>query len=162
MAGRKIRLAEDFRDLLRVFVAREVRFLVVGAYALAVLGRPRATGDLDVWINATPTNARRAFGALREFGAPLRELRVADLASPGVVFQIGLPPLRIDILTAIDGVEFARAWPRRLQADFDGVEVGVIGREDFLANKRATGRIKDRADAERLEPRRSRRIRARR
>jgi hypothetical protein len=162
VAGGKIRLARDFRDLLAVFVAHDVRFLVVGAYALAVLGRPRATGDLDVWIDATEENAKRALTALRDFGAPLRELRVEDLASPGTVFQIGLPPLRIDILTAIDGVEFSRAWPRRLIADFDGIDAGVIGREDFLANKRATGRLKDRADAERLDPRRRRRPRARR
>ena len=152
MAGGKIRLADDFRDLLRAFVAHDVRFLVVGAYALAVLGRPRATGDLDVWVDATRANGRRAFAALREFGAPLHDLRVEDLATPGVVFQIGLPPLRIDVLTVIDGVEFSSAWRRRVTADFDGVEVGVIGREDFLTNKRATGRLKDRADAQRLEP----------
>jgi hypothetical protein len=106
MAGGKTRLAKDFRDLLRVFGAHEVRLLVVGAYALAVLGRPRATGDLDVWVDPTPENAERAFAALRDFGAPLYELRVGDLARPGIVFQIGLPPLRIDVLTAIDGVVF--------------------------------------------------------
>jgi predicted nucleotidyltransferase len=154
MAGRGIRLAKDFRDLLRVFGAHDVRFLVVGAYALAVLGRPRATGDLDVWIDATPENAARTLEALREFGAPLHDLRAADLSTPGVVFQIGLPPLRIDLLTAIDGVDFPKAWPRRLAANFDGVRVPVIGREDFLANKRATGRTRDRADAEGLAPRR--------
>jgi hypothetical protein len=161
MAGEKIRLAKDFRDLLRVFVAHEVRFLVVGAYALAVLGRPRATGDLDVWIDAAPHNADRAFAALEDFGAPVHALRPADLAHPGVVFQIGLPPLRIDILTDIDGVTFAGAWPRRLAADFDGIVVPVISRKDFLINKRATGRVKDLADAERLEPRSRRRPRRR-
>jgi len=154
MAGGKIRLARDFRDLLRAFVAHEVRFLVVGAYALAVLGRPRATGDLDVWIDATAENAPRVLEALRDFGAPLHDLDVADMASPGVVYQIGLPPLRIDVLTALSGIDFETAWPGRILADFDGVEVPVIGREDFIANKRATGRLKDRADAERLDPRR--------
>ena len=152
MGGAAIRLAKDFRDLLRAFVAHEVRFLVVGAYALAVLGRPRATGDLDVWVEPTTENADRTYAALREFGAPLDDLRPADLASPGIVFQIGLPPLRIDVLTAIDAVTFNTAWPRRLAADFDGIAVSVIGRVDFLVNKRATGRIKDRADAERLDP----------
>jgi hypothetical protein len=120
MAGGKIRLAKDFRDLLRVFVAYDVRFLVVGAYALAVLGRPRATGDLDVWVDATATNARRTLAALRDFGAPLHELSVDDLSRSGIVYQIGLPPLRIDILTAIDRVKFREAWPRRITADFDG------------------------------------------
>lgn len=148
--GKRTRLARDFRDLLRVFVAHEVRFLVVGAYALAVLGRPRATGDLDVWIDATRENAPRTMEALREFGAPLSDLQIDELAAPGVVYQIGLPPLRIDVLTSIDGVEFARAWRRRISADFDGVVVPVIGRSDFLANKRASGRLKDLADAERL------------
>jgi hypothetical protein len=156
MAGGKTRLAPDFRDLLRAFVAHDVRFLVVGAYALAVHGRPRATGDLDVWIDATAENGPRALAALRDFGAPLHDLDVADLCRPGIVYQIGLPPLRIDVLTAISGVDFETAWPRRIVADFDGVKVPVIGREDFLANKRATGRVKDRADAERLDPRRPR------
>lgn len=152
--GKKTRLATDFRDLLRVFVAHDVRFLVVGAYALAVLGRPRATGDLDVWIDATPDNAPRVLTALREFGAPLHDLDEAELSRPGIVYQIGLPPLRIDVLTTIDGVEFRAAWRKRISADFDGVEVPVIGRSDFIANKRATGRLKDLADAERLEARR--------
>lgn len=153
MAGGKTTLAPDFRDPLRVFVAHDVRFLVVGAYALAVLGRPRATGDLDVWVDATPENAPLTLAALREFGSPLHDLDVADLSSPGIVYQIGLPPLRIDVLTKLSGVDFETAWPRRIVADFDGVDVPVIGREDFLVNKRATGRLKDRADAERLDPR---------
>jgi hypothetical protein len=150
MGGGPIDVARDFRDLLRAFVDHEVRFLVVGAYALAVLGRPRATGDLDLWVDPTPANARRAYAARRAFGAPLQDLTVDDLATPETVFQIGLPPLRVDILTAITGVEFGRAWRRRQRALFDEVPVPVLGREDFLANKRATGRLKDLADAEAL------------
>ena len=150
MGGAKIELATDFRDLLRAFVDHDVRFLIVGAYALAVLGRPRATGGLDVWVDPTPENADRAYAALREFGAPLHDLTPRDLAHPGVVFQIGLPPLRIDVLTQISGVDFATAWPRRQEALFDDVQVAVLGRDDFIANKRATGRLKDLADAERL------------
>src|SRR6266404_329825 len=117
MGGAKIELATDFRDLLRAFVDHDVRFLIVGAYALAVLGRPRATGDLDVWVDPTPENADRAYAALREFGAPLHDLTPRDLAHAGVVFQIGLPPLRIDVLTQISGVDFATAWPRRLHRE---------------------------------------------
>ncbi len=150
MGGAKIELATDFRDLLRAFVDHDVRFLIVGAYALAVLGRPRATGDLDVWVDPTPENADRAYAALREFGAPLHDLTPRDLAHAGVVFQIGLPPLRIDVLTQISGVDFATAWPRRQEALFDDVQVAVLGRDDFIANKRATGRLKELADAERL------------
>ena len=152
MGGVKIDLAQDFRDLLRAFVDHEVRFLVVGAYALAILGRPRATGDLDLWIEPTAENAARAHAALEAFGAPLHDLTRDDLAQPGTVFQIGLPPLRIDILTRITGVEFAPAWERRTEADFEGVRVPVIGRQDFLVNKRALGRTRDLADAERLDP----------
>jgi hypothetical protein len=151
VAGNRIDLARDFRDLLRAFDDREVRYLVVGAYALAALGLPRGTGDLDVWVEPTSSNAERVFAALEAFGAPLHDLTTADLTTPGVVFQIGVPPVRIDVLTHIDGVEFAAAWPRRLTTVFGGIRVNVIGRDDFLANKRAVGRAKDLADAERLE-----------
>ena len=154
MGGTPTDLANDFRDLLRAFVDHDVRFLVVGAYALAVLGRPRATGDLDVWIDPAAENAARAYAALRDFGAPLHDLTPRDLSTPGVVFQIGVPPLRIDVLTQISGVEFAAAWPRRVHALFADVAVAVIGRDDFITNKRATGRLKDLVDAERLERRR--------
>ena len=135
MAGAKIDLARDFRDLLHAFIDHEVRFLVVGAYALAVHGRPRATGDLDLWVDPTAANAEHAFAALQRFGVPLRDLTPADLATPGVVYQIGLAPLRIDVLTRISGVEFADAWPRRVQARFEDVVVPVLGREDLLANR---------------------------
>jgi hypothetical protein len=154
MAGAKIDLARDFRDLLHAFVAREVRFLVVGAYALAVHGRPRATGDLDLWVEPTRDNAARAYDALREFGAPLHDLTPEDLATAGVVFQIGVEPVRIDILTQISGVGFADAWPRRREASFEDVVIPVLGRADLIANKRATGRLQDLADLERLEARR--------
>lgn len=99
----------DFVDLLRAFSEADVRFLIVGAYALAIHGRPRATGDLAIWIDATPENARRVWQALAVFGAPLAEISEADFAAPGVVYQIGLPPGRIDILTELTGVRFAEA-----------------------------------------------------
>ena len=141
---------QDFVDLLRAFVDHDVRFLVVGAYALGVHGRPRATGDLDVWIDATPPNAARVMVALAEFGAPLADITAADFARPGIVFQMGLPPGRIDVLTELTGVAFADAWPGRVRAPFGPVEVDVIGREAFISNKRATGRAKDLGDVESL------------
>src|SRR5262245_65310908 len=100
----------DFVDLLRAFADADVRFMIVGAYALAVHGRPRATGDLDVWIDATPENASRVMKALAAFGAPLSEITEADFAHPGVVYQIGVAPGRIDILTELTGVTFEQAW----------------------------------------------------
>jgi hypothetical protein len=142
---------QDFVDLLRAFVAHDVRFLVVGAYALALHGRPRATGDLDVWVDATPENARRVMRALAAFGAPLDELSEADLSCPGVVFQLGVAPCRIDILTELTGLTFEEAWPGRLRHPFGDVQVDFIGREPFIRNKRATGRAKDLGDIEGME-----------
>ncbi len=142
---------QDFVDLLRALCAHDVRFLVVGAYALAVHGRPRATGDLDVWVDATPDNATRLMHALVAFGAPLREVSEADFARPGIVFQMGLPPGRIDVLTALSGVTFDEAWPARVPAMFAEVPVHVIGRDAFIRNKRATGRAKDLGDIEALD-----------
>jgi hypothetical protein len=141
----------DFLDLLRAFSAADVRFLIVGAYALAVHGRPRATGDLDVWVDATPPNAARVFRALAAFGAPLVGLSVDDLSKPGAVFQIGVPPGRIDILTELTGVTFADAWPNRIRRPFGEIEADFLDRASFLRNKRATGRLKDLADIEGLE-----------
>lgn len=140
----------DFIDLLRAFTAAEVRFLVVGAYALAVHGRPRATGDLDVWVEATPENARRVLRALAAFGAPVHGVAEEDFSRPGVTYQIGLPPGRIDILTDLTALSFEDAWPDRIRRPFGDVEVDFIGREAFIRNKRATGRTKDLADTEGL------------
>jgi hypothetical protein len=141
----------DFLDLLRAFVAADVRFLVVGAYALALHGRPRATGDLDLWVEATPENASRVLHALHEFGAPISEISEADLSRPGVVYQIGVPPGRIDILTDLSGLTFGEACSDRVRRPFGDVEVDFIGRASFIRNKRATGRPKDLADIEGME-----------
>jgi len=140
----------DFVDLLRAFIAADVRFLIVGAYALAHHGRPRATGDLDVWVDATPANAPRVMLALTAFGAPMSDLRPGDFARPGVMFQIGVPPGRIDILTELTGLTFAEAWPDREAGLFGELTVDFLGREAFLRNKRATGRAKDLGDIEGL------------
>jgi hypothetical protein len=142
---------QDFVDLLRAFVAHDVRFLIVGAYALAVHGRPRATGDLDVWVDATSSNAAHVMRALAEFGAPMAEISEADFSEPGVVYQIGVPPGRIDILTTLTGLTFEEAWQGRVRQDVGGVEADFIGREAFIKNKRATGRARDLGDIEGME-----------
>ncbi|MCC7536014.1 MAG: hypothetical protein IT379_07365 [Deltaproteobacteria bacterium] len=142
----------DYLDLLRALLAADARFLVVGAYAVGIHGRPRATKDLDVWVEASVENAPRVLSALREFGAPLMGLTLEDLQTPGVGLQIGLEPLRIDVLTKISGIEFAEAWPSRIEASFgEGARCPVIGLEALLANKRASGRLQDLADVEALE-----------
>jgi hypothetical protein len=149
-------LNQDFVDLLRAFAAADVRFLVVGAYALAVHGLPRATGDLDVWIDPTPANARRVYGALRDFGAPLENLREEDLTNPDLVFQMGVAPVRIDVLMSITGVAFDEAWERRTDAVFEGVRFPVIGLDELVRNKRACARPRDLVDLEILERQRQR------
>lgn len=141
---------QDFVDLLRAFGDHSVRFLIVGAYALGVHGRPRATGDLDVWIDPMPANAARVMAALREFGAPLEHVTEEDFGRAGIVFQMGLPPLRIDVLTELSGLTFGEAWPDRVHARFGTVTADVIGRDAFIRNKRATGRLKDLGDIESL------------
>ena len=140
----------DFVDLLRAFAAAEVRFLIVGAYALAHHGRPRATGDLDVWIDPSAANAHRVIRALTTFGAPLSDVSAADFSTPGIVFQIGVPPGRIDVLTDLTGLTFADAWQGRELGSFGELQVDYIGRDAFVRNKRATGRAKDLGDIEGL------------
>ena len=140
----------DFVDLLRAFGAADVRFLIVGAYALAHHGRPRATGDLDVWVEATPTNAGRIMRALTAFGAPMRDVTDHDFTQQGTVFQLGVAPVRIDILTELTGLRFADAWATRVRGTFGDLNVDFIGRDAFIANKRATGRTKDLGDIEGL------------
>ncbi len=141
----------DFRDLLAVFNAHGVEYLVVDAHALGVHGHVRATKDLDVWVRPEADNAKRVLQALHSFGAPLHDLTAADLTEPGLLFQIGLPPLRIDIMTAIDGVDFSMAWPERMLTKFADQPVAVLSRQHLIQNKRASGRMQDLADVEWLE-----------
>ena len=146
----------DFKDMLSALSEARADFLLVGAYALAVHGHPRATGDLDIWVRADFENASRVLRSLAVYGAPLDDLTVDDLSKPGIVFQIGVEPSRIDILTAISGVEFEHAWKNRVLIEMNGDCVSVIGREDLIVNKRASGRPKDIADVETLAPRKER------
>lgn len=141
----------DFRDILSAFCAEGVEFLLVGAYALAVHGLTRATGDIDLWVSTNAENAPRVWRALGAFGAPLENLTVADLRRPDTVFQIGVEPQRIDVLTGIDGVDFAAAWAQRFEVEIDGLTVPVLSRDLLVRNKRATGRPQDLADVAWLE-----------
>ncbi len=141
----------DFRDLFAALNAEGARFLLVGAYALAHHGHPRFTRDLDVWVEAESENAERVLAALAAFGAPLQELRRRDLEREGLIFQIGVAPNRIDIITSIDGVEFGDAWRAREETSYGGQPVPVIARAHRIANKRASGRSQDLVDLEELE-----------
>jgi len=141
----------DFRDLLAEFNAHGVEFLVVGAHALAAHGLVRATKDLDVWVRPDASNAQRVIAALKAFGAPLHDLTVEDLAQPGLIFQIGVEPIRIDVINRIDGVTFDEAWPDRMRARFADQSVPVLSRHHLIQNKRAAGREQDLLDVKWLQ-----------
>ncbi|WP_153558107.1 hypothetical protein [Roseimaritima sediminicola] len=143
-------LNPDFRDMLHALNDADADFLVVGAYAVAAHGYPRATGDLDIWVRADVGNAPRVIAALSAFGAPMDQISEKDFASPSLVFQIGVPPSRIDIMTDISGVDFGAAWDSRISITIDDITFSVLGRADLLANKRASGRPKDLADLDAL------------
>jgi hypothetical protein len=149
-------MTDDWFDVIRALLDADARFLTVGAHAMAVHGVPRGTQDLDLWVEPEPANAERVWRALASFGAPLAALgiRPDDLRQPDSVVQIGLPPNRIDILTGISGVpDFDAAWRDRVVTTVRKRQVPFLGRAALLANKRATGRLKDLADVEALEGR---------
>jgi hypothetical protein len=141
----------DFAEMLDALSAAHADFLVVGAHALAAHGRPRATGDLDIWVRPSRENAERVWRALTVFGAPLGELTLDDLAAADVVFQIGIVPSRIDILTALTGLDFEEAWVRRELFEVDGRVLPFLSREDLIRNKSALGRPRDLADVDDLQ-----------
>jgi predicted nucleotidyltransferase len=144
-------LNNDYKEMLQCLSGENVEFLLVGAYAVAAYGYPRATKDIDIFVRAAPDNASSLMRALARFGAPLSGISTADFSAEGVVFQIGNSPRRIDILTRISGVEFRQAYERRRILSVEGMELPVISLEDLITNKRSTGRTQDLADVERLE-----------
>ncbi|GHV40776.1 hypothetical protein AGMMS49546_15340 [Spirochaetia bacterium] len=144
-------LNSDYNDILQSFIAEKVKFLLVGAYALAAHGYPRTTMDIDFWIKPDAENAEAVFRALKHFGAPTGDISLSDLQTADMVFQIGVAPRRIDIITSVDGLTFDKAYARSAPVEIDGITVQVLSVEDMIINKRATGRTKDIADAEMLE-----------
>jgi hypothetical protein len=144
-------LNEDYKDMLLALSAEKVRFILVGAYALAAHGYPRATMDIDIWVMPSPENADAVLQALRRFGAPLHNLTKEDLLKDGTIFQIGVAPRRIDIITAASGLRFEPAYRNSIPVNIEGIEVRIPSIDDLILNKRATGRTKDLADAEALE-----------
>lgn len=143
---------DDFLDLLSALLDADVRFLIVGAYAVGVHARPRATKDLDVWVEASPENSRKVLRALNAFGAPTDNLDDDDFATPGAGFMMGVPPNRIDILTAISGVTFPEAWANQVTASVGrNLQCPFIGMSELIRNKRAAARDQDLVDAEILE-----------
>ena len=144
-------LNRDFRDVLSSFNAERVEYMVVGAYALAAHGLPRATGDIELWVRPTPDNARRVERALITFGARADQFSRSDFESDDLILQLGVAPGRVDVITSIESVSFDEAWPNRIVVVLDGISVPVLGRDELLRNKRAVGRPQDQADVSRLE-----------
>jgi hypothetical protein len=140
----------DFSDLLRIFNAHNVKYLVIGGYAVVQYAEPRFTKDLDVLISTDVANAEAIYNALREFGAPLAGLAPKDFSEEGFFFQMGVPPIRVDVLMGIPGVNFDDCWKRRMEVDFDELKVIFISREDLIASKLAAGRPQDLIDADLL------------
>ena len=143
-------LDKDFNEFVELFLEHNVRFLIVGGYALAAHGLPRATGDLDAWVWVNPENAQNIMRALNAFGFQNLSLTESDFSKEDSIIQLGYPPFRIDILTSIDGVAFIQAWEKRIVVELNGMNVPFIGREDLIANKKAAGRPQDLADVSRL------------
>jgi len=144
-------LNEDYKEMLQCLADEGAEFLLVGAYAMAAHGYPRATMDMDVWVMPSAGNAKVVMRALRRFGAPLDELTVNDLQKDDIVFQIGVAPRRIDIITSASGLHFAEALSHARTVEIEGIPVRVLSIGDLIRNKRATGRTKDLADVEALE-----------
>ena len=139
---------QDYKDMLEILSKNQVEFVIVGAYALAAHGFPRATGDIDIFINPTPENAQRVFDCIAEFGAPVSDLKVADLAEVGNIYQIGVAPCRIDLITRIDAVGYAQASENKNMITIDDLDLPFLSRDDLIRNKSATGRKKDLLDIE--------------
>jgi hypothetical protein len=144
-------LNEDYRDILQALVDEKVRFLLVGAYALAAHGYPRATMDIDIWVKPAPENADAVVRALRRFGTPLHDATRGHFEREDTVFQIGLAPRRIDIITSASGLQFEETFSRAIAVEIEGITVHIPSVADLITNKRASGRTKDLADAEALE-----------
>ena len=144
-------LNSDYKEILQLLTEAKVDFLLVGAYALAAHGYPRSTGDIDIWINPVPENAKKTYNVIVNFGAPLFDLQVEDLYKVGNVFQIGVAPRRIDILTGISGVLFNEAKEDFIEIELDGMKLPFISLEKLIRNKEASGRDKDLIDLKNLK-----------
>jgi hypothetical protein len=143
--------SQDFKEFVELLNRHEVEYLLVGGYALGIHGYPRYTGDLDIWINPTHENAVKMLDVMNEFGMSSLNLSAGDFAYSGNVIQIGYPPFRIDVITKPDGVDFDECFKNKISVEYQGVQLHVIGLEDFKKNKLASGRPKDLFDLESLK-----------
>ena len=139
-------LNQDYREMLSCLIEEKADFLIVGAYALAAHGNPRATGDIDIWVKNDPENGRKVIKALAKFGAPIANLSIENFVKTDTIIQIGVVPCRIDIITGIDGVRYAEAWENKIEVEVDGLKLFILSKADLLKNKIAANRDKDQSD----------------
>ena len=144
-------LNEDYREILQILLDNEVKFLIVGAYAMGAYGYPRATGDFDIWVGSAPENSERLYKSLSQFGAPLKEITPEAFTEKGIVFQIGIAPRRIGIFTYLDGVEFDNACKDKEKIEIESLKIPFISKANLIKNKESTGREKDSLDAKYLK-----------
>jgi len=144
-------LKKDFSDMIKIFLEEQVQFLLVGGISINLYGYVRTTKDMDLWVQASKENSAKVIAALAKFGAPMQDVSVQDFEKEGMVFQIGVEPIRIDVLTRITGVKFEDAIKNVKIMEIDGINIPTISIQDLIKNKKASGRHKDLADAEVLE-----------
>lgn len=139
-------LNEDYKEMLQILLNNKVKFLIVGAYAMGIHGYPRATGDFDIWVKASIDNSEKIYRSLVEFGAPLSDISEKTFSEKGIIFQIGVAPRRIDIITCIDGVNFKDAYRARINVEIENLKIPFLSKRDLITNKKSTGREKDKLD----------------
>ena len=144
-------LNKDYKEMLQILLNNEVRFLIVGAYAMGAYGYPRATGDFDIWVEASMENSKKIYRSISEFGAPVSDIAENTFTEKGIIFQIGVAPRRIDIITHIDGVNFQEAHKSRENIEIENLNLPFISKENLIKNKQSTGREKDKLDADYLK-----------
>ena len=142
---------QDFREFIELLIKNKAEYLIVGGYAVGIHGHPRYTGDLDIWLNPTPQNAEKILRSVNEFGFSSFKLTKEDFTKPGNVIQLGFPPLRIDLLTEIDGVTFDECFKNRKEVTMENIKVNFIGYNDLLKNKKESGRPRDIDDINNLK-----------
>jgi hypothetical protein len=145
-----LQLPPDFREFLKLLNSAQVEYLLVGGYAVGYYGYPRGTGDMDIWVASTPKNAAKILTVLEQFGFAESALSREILLKPDQIVRMGVPPIRIELLTSISGVTFSECYARRMVDQVDGIEVSLIGLQELKINKKAAGRLKDLNDLEEL------------
>ena len=143
-------ISYDYEDLLRILNKRKVKYIVVGAYAVIYYSEPRFTKDLDIWVKQEPKNVSRLYFALKEFGAPLRNIHPSDFLEKNMIYQIGVAPVRVDIILDIADISFDVAWENRVKSRYSNIPINILGLKELIKSKKKTGRSQDRLDLEKL------------